>query len=68
MIREIPATEIEKALIKLSEVMVDFRSTRLTERAIVVLLQDRTGLSKKVIGEVLSGLGDLEKLYLKKQE
>jgi hypothetical protein len=62
----IPAEIIADAIVEISKGIKAIRNTRLSERAILVLLRDATGLSLNEIRRVLGALDDLEKMYLKK--
>lgn len=63
----IPPTEEPKDLSSAIEAISDglkkLIGSGLNRRALVVLLQDATGVSKRDITAVLDGLNDLKKLY-----
>ena len=65
VIDSIPVEELEKAIITIGAGMRKLNSSRLTERAILVLLRDATGLSMQTIRKVFMGLQRLEGQYLK---
>lgn len=64
-VENIPVEELEKAIVEISAGMRKLRNSRLTERAILVLLQDSTGQSMRNIQAVLKGLEGLERRFLK---
>ncbi len=68
-----PAPEIHTeilatAIAQIAESMVRINATRLTRKAIVVLIHDQSKLPKKSIEIVLNNLTDLEKDWLKKSQ
>jgi uncharacterized protein involved in propanediol utilization len=64
---ETAAEVMENAIVKISEAMQQMNSTRLTQKAIVALIHDRSRIPKATIESVLSNLEDLEKVWLKKK-
>lgn len=63
----IPFEVLERSIVQISESMARMRHTRVSEKLLQVLIKDATGISKEVIGRVLSALDELEHLYLKKR-
>jgi hypothetical protein len=61
----IPAEEIAKAITEISSAMKALSTTRLTRKAIIVLIHDQSKLPKKTIDIVLNNLQDLERDWLK---
>jgi hypothetical protein len=61
----IPVEELEAAIIQIGAGMEKLNSSRLTRRAIVVLLQDSSKQSRRNIECVLNALDQLESRYLK---
>lgn len=59
--------EIADGIIKLSKISEDIKKSRLTEKAILVLLNHVTGLPQKEIKLVFDSLPELERIYLKKK-
>ena len=57
--------EIEAAVLAISNLGKQLDASRLKRRAVLVLLQDMTGLSLTDIGKVLGALPELEATYLK---
>ena len=64
---EIPVEVLATEIVKLAKGMQALEKSRLSSRAILVLLKDATGLSFEQIRRVLAGLRDLEKTYVKKR-
>lgn len=61
-----PATEvIAESIVQIGEAMRKLEGSRLNRRALIVLLQDVTKLSRGHIENVLDSLGALERIYLK---
>lgn len=56
---------MEKAIVELSAGVKQMLGTRLNERAIVLMLHDFTGVSKRDIKLTLGGMASLEAAYLK---
>lgn len=65
--KQVPTEILAQSIVNLSEGMKKIQDSILTERAILVLLKDLTGLPQKDIKAVLDGLAGLEKTYLKKK-
>lgn len=62
------ATQImEESIVAIAEGMRRLESTRLTRKAIIVLIQHQSKLSQKTIDIVLNNLVDLERDWLKPQ-
>lgn len=57
--------EIAEEIRKISKSIRRFRDGPLTDRCVVVLLHDATGLAKGTIRDVLKGIESLEETYLK---
>lgn len=62
---EVPTEVIAQSIVQVSEAMKKLRSTRLTDRAIVLLIRDRTGLAINEIERVLNAASSLANIYLK---
>lgn len=62
---EIPAEIIAQSIVDLAEGMKKLNSTRLTRRAIVLLIHDQSKVGKRDIEIVLNNLEQLEDLWLK---
>lgn len=60
-----PVEVMARAIIQISEAMAKISKTRLTRRALVVLIQANSGLNQGTINIVLDNLADLEKNWLK---
>lgn len=63
-----PLNVIAESIIEVSEAFKRVQSSNLTERAIVLLLQDMTGLSQRDIKSVLEAAPKLSHYYTKKQK
>jgi hypothetical protein len=61
----IPVEVMEQSIVDIAAAMKKINATRLTRRAIVVLIQSRVATSQAVINMVLDNLADLEKNFLK---
>lgn len=61
---EVEAEVIAQSIKKVADSVRRLRGSGLTERAIIVLLRDASGVAKGEIEQVLRGLDKLEKLYL----
>ena len=57
--------KIANAVVHVAKAMKELEAGKLNEKAITVLLAHSTGLSEATIKKVLTGLSDLEKMYLK---
>lgn len=62
-----PFEEIEKSIIKLSEVGEKIEKSRLNRRTIILLLNDITKVPKSHIEYILNALPELKNKYLKKK-
>lgn len=60
-----PVEVMAQAIIQIAAAMDKISKTRLTRRAIVVLIQANSGLNQGTINIVLDNLADLEKNWLK---
>ncbi len=56
---------LASAIVDIAKAANEMKRSRLTERAILVLLKDKTGVPMEVIKTVLNGAADLDS-YLKK--
>lgn len=56
-------TVLASAIVNISEGLVALRRSGLNEDAIIVLLSDRTRVSKSICKVVLAGLADLRRAY-----
>lgn len=63
---EVPVEIMAQAICDISQAMKRLSSSRLKREAIVALIKDKSGLTKKVIEIVLSNLESLETTWLKK--
>lgn len=61
----VPVEVLAQSIKKLGYVHKSLQDNGLSERAILLLIHDLTGLAKRDIKAVLNSLGDLEKTYLK---
>jgi hypothetical protein len=57
---------LAEAIVKISAGFEDLKKSGLNQKAIVVLLNDSTGIGKRDIERVLLGLHDLAKVYASK--
>lgn len=57
--------ELVAAIQNISTAMQVLKNSRLSERALILLLRDATGLSLRDIKKVLEALPNLEKWYLR---
>jgi len=64
MEEEVPAQVLASAILEVSEGFKKMKRAGLTERAIVLLLHDASGVGKPMVRAVLDGLDSLERLYL----
>jgi hypothetical protein len=62
--KDVPAEVMAQAIVDISESMKKIASTRLTRKAIVALIHDRSGIAKRTIDIVLDNMEDLEKVWL----
>lgn len=62
-----PVEIIAQHIADVADAMKAINSTRLSRRAICLLVRDQTGLGICDISKVLDSLSDLEKDYLKKK-
>lgn len=58
--------ELEEAIKKVSVVGAKLTKSGLTDRAIIILMHDLTGVNKRDIKTILENLGNLGAVYLKK--
>lgn len=56
-------TVLATSIVRISTAVEALRASGLNERAIIVLVADKTKISKGVIETVLDGLGDLRRTY-----
>ncbi len=56
---------LEQSIVSISRTLKKLDETRITEKLILALVKDDTGLSKNTVFIVLHSLRDLEKKYLK---
>jgi len=61
-------TEVETAILNLSMAMKAIKNGNLKEEAVVILLQAQTGINRTTIKQVLMGLSNMEKMYLKEPQ
>lgn len=62
---EIPVEVLATHIAKLAEVGKQLKESRLSQRAIVLLLNDATGIGKPAIAQILEAIPDLKRRYLK---
>ena len=60
--------EIRTAIKKVSQVGAKLTKSGLTERAIILLLHDLTGVNKRDIKTILENIGNLKAVYLNESE
>ena len=65
---EINLEEIAEAIEILSRIGDKLTESRLTERAVVLLIRDASGVNKGIIRKVLKALPELRTHYLKEEE
>lgn len=70
---EVPSVVLAESIVGISKSMKFLMQTSpLSERALLVLIQDacggRTQISHQTIKQVLNGIGDLERLYVKSKK
>jgi hypothetical protein len=63
--KPVAAQVIADAIVEIAKAMKTLNDSRLKRRAIVTLLHDATTVSRTDIGDVLNGLEQLEKEWLK---
>jgi hypothetical protein len=63
---KVPASVLATSIVRLGESYKALQASGLTERAIVLLLHDASGVGKPDIRKVLSGMESLQRLYLRK--
>ena len=66
--QEIPAEIIAQSIVKIAKSMEAIGKTRLTRKAIVVLIHDQSKVSKRTIELVLNNLEAMEQVWLKKPQ
>lgn len=64
----VPVEIIAQSIKRIADGFQRMKKSGLSERAIVVLLHDASGVGKPAIKDVLYALGSLEKMYLTKKE
>ena len=62
----IPVEILAQSIKKISDSFKRMKAAGLSDRAIVVLLHDASGIGKPAIKCILAAMEDLERLYLKK--
>lgn len=65
---EIGAVVLATAIVEIAAGMKRINATRLSRKALLVLLSHETKLPQYQVDDVLNALGDLEKLYCKTVE
>lgn len=63
--KEYPIAELERAIAGISKIGKRLKDSRLTDRAIILLIADMTGLGKGTIRRILNALPGLEAAFLK---
>jgi hypothetical protein len=61
-----PVEIIEKSIVDITAGMKKLNSTRLTRRALILLIADSSHVNRGDVSKVLDSLDQLETLYLKK--
>jgi hypothetical protein len=61
----VPASVLAEAIVEISSAMSALSRSRLKRDAIVALIKDRSGISKKTIEIVMNNLEDLERNWCK---
>lgn len=61
----VAAELLEQAIVDIGDAMKRIQSTRLTRKAIIVLIADDTKLGKGIVDTVFSSLEQLDRTYLK---
>lgn len=64
--KEVPLEILATSIQKISKSMDEIKKSRLTDRAIMVLMKDLTKLSERDIRRVMDSLLDLERVFIKK--
>lgn len=59
----VPKEILADAIVRISEAVTALRRSGLNERAIIVLVSDKTKISKGVVEDVLDGLDSLRAAY-----
>lgn len=62
----VPLKILADEIVKVSQAAQSILNSRLTNRAILLLIKDRTGLPMNDIDKVLCAAADLEKQFIKK--
>lgn len=62
---KVPLVVMEKAIVEIAEGARKLLGSKLSKRAVLVLLKDASGQPMNVIEEVLDNAAKLDKLYLK---
>ncbi len=62
-----PLDLMAEEIISLSAAIKKFDESRLTERAIIILLQDMTGYNQKTIKDILWAIRNIEGHFIKKK-
>ena len=62
---ETPAEVLASSIVEIAAGMKVLRSTRLSDKALVLLISNTSGQSQKAVRQVLSALEDLETTWLK---
>lgn len=63
--KEVPVEILAQSIADIGTAMKRLSGSRLKKEALVVLVSDATGISKRQVTFVLNALDDLENLYLK---
>lgn len=63
--KPVPAQVIADSIVEIARAMKDLNNTRLKKRAIVTLIHDATGVTRRDIERVIGGLEQLEAEWLK---
>lgn len=65
---KVPVEVLAQSIVDISAAMKRIDSSRLSPRALHVLLRDATGVGMTEIRSVLGGIRDLERLYVRPQQ
>jgi len=65
---EIPFEIIQESIVRLSQLGKNIKKSRLTDRAVVLLIKDMTDAPMVWIRKVLNAIPELEKTYIKESK
>lgn len=61
--KPVPKEVLADAIVRMSEAVTGLRRSGLNERAIIVLVADKTKIGKGIVEDVLDGLASLRETY-----